>query len=493
MFKQIWKNLKKTTGKSTKNNLSFGDNSLITEKAPSLSDSDYEFLWIQLLEGVAHGWHSQKIVNFFKDLGERGKEDLWLGWLNRFEEKLLTTSSPNQQLASRMLLFSQKTQEYASLKEISDKSYQIGRLILSQQAGSLIWEYDGPDLFDHNAPKKTEDLEVSEEVSFTELIPPPTISPETSQQEAQKDLTPPQIPLSQLLPNPEISYEGSQIDLFPQEIPPQPSTVLQTNTEIFTPTVKEESRELTDPWQENPSPPSEVIQPRVETLTLDELIERLKTDPNLLSQVASQLGVNSNDIEEVITTLKQKMQISDAPVATEVTEKVEESPETIEESAETTEESPEFEKLFYQGLEKADQGEMKEAIALWDQALALNPNVSAIWHNRGSALGHLGLLDEAIISFDKAIEINPKDYQAWNDRGNAFYNLQQWEKALFSWDQSLTIRGDFTQAWYSRGCALEHLNRLEEALISYNKAIELKPDLAMAITRLNNLQQKMSQ
>ncbi len=478
MFKQIWQNLKNPAIKGKKSLFSQGNKSVSTEALPSLNDSDYEFLWLQLLEGMAHGWHSQKLVHFFKVLGERGKEELWLSWLNRFEEKLLTSPSPNQQLGAKMVQFGQKTQDYPSIRKIGEKSSQIGRQLLNRQPGSTIWEYDGPDLIVVSSEVQT-DIQMNIQTNIQTDIQTDiqTETPKTQE-----------VPLSDLLPKPELSYENAH----PSPSEPQDSVILplkEENKEIedqVEPQIlSSEDEQLSsdssvpDPWQDTPANiPPQAPEPQVETLTFNELIARLKTDQNLRVQVANQLGVDSEDFQGLIATLQEKMQIPVEPVS---------PPPPV--TAVNTDEPPEYEKLFYQGLEKADQGQMLEAIACWDQALELNPNISAIWHNRGSALGHLGRLEDAIASFDRAILINPKDYQAWNDRGNAFYNLQQWDNALNSWDNALQIKSDFTQAWYSRGCVLEHLNRLEEALRSYDKAIELKPDFEIAINRRNKLQQ----
>jgi Flp pilus assembly protein TadD len=482
MLTKIWQWLKKLIKKlfggknylssSKKGSLGLNKN---TEILPPLTDTDYEFLWMQLLEGVAHGWHPQKLVNFFKDLGERGKEDLWLSWLNRFEDKLLATSSPNQQLASRMLQFGQKSQEYPLLRNLGIKSYQIGRQLLTQQPGSVIWEYDGADLVSESAIAEERQIPQAisptpaQEITVAETMPTPLVEQEV----ISADFLQPEIPAppteveSVILPLPEETPAQSFIQF---EAPVEPSVVESAPVE---------GMNLPDPWQEKATPVTPPpTTPKVETLTFDQLIERLKTDQNLRSQVASQLGLESDNLQELIAVLREKMQIS--------TPQTPATPQTEED------EPQEFEKLFYQGLEQADQGNMLEAIAFWDQALTLNPNISAIWHNRGSALGHLGRLEEALASFDQAIEINPQDYQAWNDRGNALYNLQQWEKALISWEKVISMKSDFTQAWYSRGCALEHLNRLEEALQSYNQALKLKPDFAIALKRRNQLQEKMS-
>lgn len=440
MFKQIWQSLSKSTVKGRKGHPSTKKQGLSTEIVPELNDQDYEFLWLQLLEGVSHGWHSQKLVNFFKILGERGKEELWLSWLNRFEEKLLASSYADQQLGQKMLQFGQKAQDELLLKNIAEKSYQIGRLLVTRQPGSIIWEYEGPD-----------------QIFAQEIIAPIPTEIQTT-----------------------IETENNQVE--DQSLSAQP------------PEIKTEVKTVPDPWQDSPEP--EENQPtRVETLTLKELVERLKNDSNLRSQVASQLQVNSDNIRDIITVLGQQMQIPPEELNSLFTQVIDDnniSDQTDQEVTQANEEQgkdrpAEFESLFYEGLAKADQGEMLEAIAYWDQALSLNPNFSAIWHNRGSALGHLGRLEEAIASFDQALKINPQDFQAWNDRGNALYNLKQWEKAIESWDQALTLKSDFVQAWYSRGCALEHLTRFEEAVQSYDQAIALKPDFEMAIARKNKL------
>ena len=82
-------------------------NKLITGKKentpPPLEDADYEYLFMQVLEGVAHGWQTDRISRFFKVLGDRGHFDLWNSWLNRFGARLLASPNPNNELAIRMV------------------------------------------------------------------------------------------------------------------------------------------------------------------------------------------------------------------------------------------------------------------------------------------------------------------------------------------------------------------------------------------------------
>ena len=68
-----------------------------------LTDTDYEFLYMQLLDGVAHGWHEGRILRFFEKLGDRGRQKDWVEWLDRFGTRLQSSASLNQLLATRMI------------------------------------------------------------------------------------------------------------------------------------------------------------------------------------------------------------------------------------------------------------------------------------------------------------------------------------------------------------------------------------------------------
>jgi tetratricopeptide (TPR) repeat protein len=46
---------------------------------------------------------------------------------------------------------------------------------------------------------------------------------------------------------------------------------------------------------------------------------------------------------------------------------------------------------------------LEQAIACFDKALEIKPDLHAAWNNRGYALGNLGRLEEAIASYDKAL------------------------------------------------------------------------------------------
>jgi tetratricopeptide (TPR) repeat protein len=128
------------------------------------------------------------------------------------------------------------------------------------------------------------------------------------------------------------------------------------------------------------------------------------------------------------------------------------------------------------GVALVNLGRYEKAIASYDRAIKIKPDLHETWYNRGVALGNLGRYEEAIDSFDRTIEINPDDHEAWYNRGNALGNLGRYEEAIDSYDRAIEINPDKVKAWYNRGNALRNLGRYEKAIASYDRAIEINPD-----------------
>lgn len=112
---------------------------------PPLADSDYEYLFRQLLEGVGHGWDQQRVSRWFEGLQGRITEADWIAWLRRFGERVLASAAPNDELGVRLVHLADQVQSVPSLQELGNVAYQIGSQLLNRDAGGSIWEYEGPD------------------------------------------------------------------------------------------------------------------------------------------------------------------------------------------------------------------------------------------------------------------------------------------------------------------------------------------------------------
>jgi tetratricopeptide (TPR) repeat protein len=63
--------------------------------------------------------------------------------------------------------------------------------------------------------------------------------------------------------------------------------------------------------------------------------------------------------------------------------------------------------LVTKGASLGELRRVEEALDCFDRALALNPRLAELWHNKGNALYKLGRVEEALDCFDRALALNP--------------------------------------------------------------------------------------
>ncbi len=414
-----------------------------------LTDADYEFLFNQLLDGVAHGWNQLRIIKFFQNLGTRGEEADWVAWLEKFSTKIPDVTNDSQRrLGAIMLRLAEVTQSASELSQLSAISSQIGKKLFLGKTANLIWEYDGLDVVSpstsaiDNSTTEDGDSSIEENItSISEPIPESTVE-ESSELENQKS---PQ-PEESVTAIPESTVEeSSELKNLKSSQPEESVTAIPESTEV-------ESSELEN--LKSPQP--------------EESVTAIPESSELTSSEIAPTATNSSENQEIVSSQFNQR---------ETTEEHSSNPAVMEF----------VESWFNLGLKQASAGDFQGAIDSWNKALKLNPNLAEIWHNLGSALGRLEQYPEAIESFNHALEIDPQSYQAWNDRAHAFYQMQQWEQAIDSWNKAIALNPGNYQFWYHRACALEQLQRFDEAIASYEKTLEISPDFQPARSKYVNL------
>jgi tetratricopeptide (TPR) repeat protein len=340
MLKRIWQWLKGLFGRLFETPQSSIPSSL-TREAPPLADSDYEYLFRQLLEGIAHGWQQDRIIKWFEGMKGRTPFGEWAAWLRRFGERVLASPALNNELAGRLVQLGEKTIPVRSLQEIGEVAYSIGTQLLDRNPQEPIWEFEGDDAaFIESA--------VQAEAPFEEGGNSPP-------------LTPP--------------YEGGEMEN--QEAMP------------------------------------------TETISLDELLVRLQEDPLLVQMIAEQVGTETTDPQVVIEAL-----VNQFNVANEANEAA----------------ASEAEILFAQGVQEEQSGDLEGAIASYNKALEIQPDLHEVWFNKGNVLSKAGRFEEAIFAYDKVIEIQPNIQEVWHNRGNALSNLGRWEESNTSYEKAQELQ-----------------------------------------------------
>ena len=101
-------------------------------------------------------------------------------------------------------------------------------------------------------------------------------------------------------------------------------------------------------------------------------------------------------------------------------------------------------------------------------------------YDRGLALQHLQHYRDAIASYDRALALRPDLPEALNNRGLSLQSLQRYDEARASYDKALAQRADFTEALFNRGAALSAMGHYEDAGRDIEGALTRNPDLPYA-------------
>ena len=138
-FKKFFQGLFGTNQQSSQN-LRSSANTSPSSPPPPLNDTDLEFLFAELLEGVhqarGQAWAEKWLIN----IEHRVPEQRWVEWLQKFGDKLLAAPTPNNELASRLVQLGE-----LGVGEVSNVTYDIGMRLLTRNQVEPIWEYEGPD------------------------------------------------------------------------------------------------------------------------------------------------------------------------------------------------------------------------------------------------------------------------------------------------------------------------------------------------------------
>ncbi|WP_196513320.1 hypothetical protein [Nostoc sp. NZL] len=119
------------------------------EPAPPLSDTDLEFLFNELLQGVHQARGEEWARKWLHNIEHRIPTERWVEWLGRFGDKLLASPTPNNEMAARLVQLGE-----LGIGEIADVAYSIGMQLLTRNQGEPIWEYEGPDAVSTNLPSE---------------------------------------------------------------------------------------------------------------------------------------------------------------------------------------------------------------------------------------------------------------------------------------------------------------------------------------------------
>jgi tetratricopeptide (TPR) repeat protein len=108
-------------------------------------------------------------------------------------------------------------------------------------------------------------------------------------------------------------------------------------------------------------------------------------------------------------------------------------------------------------------GELDVALAHYDAAVRLRPNVAEAQQNLANALVSAGRLDEAFDHYESALKLQPLSPETHTNLANALDRAGRGTEALAHYEAALQLRPGFAEAHYNAGLVLIRLRRFGEA------------------------------
>lgn len=133
-------------------------------------------------------------------------------------------------------------------------------------------------------------------------------------------------------------------------------------------------------------------------------------------------------------------------------------------------------RLVGEGVNFQTQDQHEQALALFEQALSLEPEHFPALYSTGLSLSRTGRLQEALDYFGRAVAAQPDAAIGHFALGKVLQDLGLVEAALATYEESIEIDPRFMQAYNSKAALLQAVNRHHDALTTLVKASEINPN-----------------
>lgn len=130
--------------------------------------------------------------------------------------------------------------------------------------------------------------------------------------------------------------------------------------------------------------------------------------------------------------------------------------------------------LQRQALELRKRGSYSEALSLFEEVLAVDPEDFIAWTRKGFVLRDMGSPDEAMAAVQEALKINPSCALSWRAKGALLRDAGKHQEGLNCYLRSLELDATDHLCWQNKHNALEALGRHAESQEDYETAERVK-------------------
>lgn len=130
------------------------------------------------------------------------------------------------------------------------------------------------------------------------------------------------------------------------------------------------------------------------------------------------------------------------------------------------------------GARFALEGRLWEAVAAFEQAVALDPKNGNSHYSLANVYSELGRWEDAVAAYRKAVSLNGKDVEAYNGLGIALSNRGVYVQAAAAFRRAIDIYPKWAEPYYHLSNVYKKLGQEVAAQVAYTEAIQRRPDYA---------------
>ncbi|WP_405645290.1 tetratricopeptide repeat protein [Streptomyces sp. NBC_00019] len=145
------------------------------------------------------------------------------------------------------------------------------------------------------------------------------------------------------------------------------------------------------------------------------------------------------------------------------------------------------------GIQLREDGEHGNALADFDQAIALDPELDVAHHNRGLTRRTTDDFRGALTDFDRAAALLPDSERIIEARGETYRLMGRLEEAIADFDQAIALDPAYNVALASRGVCHHGLGHQELALADLDRALRIDANFVWALSRRARLHRDMGE
>lgn len=134
-----------------------------------------------------------------------------------------------------------------------------------------------------------------------------------------------------------------------------------------------------------------------------------------------------------------------------------------------------FESFVQNGDDMASRMEYESAIAEYDKAIGVNPDLAKGWLRRGMAKAEMRYFEQVLADFKVALQIDGANPEVYVARANAFADQLDYANAMKDFNKALEIDSLSVAAYNGRGDIKKDRKDYLGAIIDYDHAIRVDP------------------